>query len=198
MPEWPRPLRVQGHAHTEAQGVSYGISPSSSCPPQQWCPACPAGLDLLLGCLCHGVSLLSPWHTTPPPIVHCSLAPQAVPTQPAPVLSLGLSSRAWVSAPSPCLSISGCDAWAGGSDDLCSSHSALLFSVQLLHFSRQLWGPTDLADLSSVRWLPRRWVPFLLHSSLSGMLVPSWFLFSLFFSFVLPSYVKSFLSFLEV
>lgn len=36
-----------------------------------------------------------------------------------------------------------------------------------------------------------------LHSSLSGMLVPFWFLFSLLFSFVLPSYVKSFLPFLE-
>ena len=51
----------------------------------------------------------------------------------------------------------------------------------------------------SVMWLPRMWVPFLLHSSLLGMLVPSWFLFSLsLFYFVLPSHVKSFLPFLEV
>ena len=54
-------------------------------------------------------------------------------------------------------------------------------------------------EVTGVRWLPRVWVLFLLHSSLSGMLDPSWFLFSLsFFSFVLPSYVKSFLPFLEV
>lgn len=36
------------------------------------------------------------------------------------------------------------------------SHSALPFSVQLLCFSPWLWGPTNSADLSSVRWLPRR------------------------------------------
>ena len=27
------------------------------------------------------------------------------------------------------------------------------------------------------RWLPRMWVPFLLHSSISGMLVLTWFIF---------------------
>ena len=31
----------------------------------------------------------------------------------------------------------------------------------------------------SVRWLPRTWVLFLFHSSLSGMLVPTQFFFSL-------------------
>ena len=44
-----------------------------------------------------------------------------------------------------------------------------------------LWGfevPTSLL-ISSVRWLPRVWVPFLFHTSLSGVLVPSWFLSSL-------------------
>ena len=96
---------------------------------------------------------------------------------PSPVLSPGLTSRAWVSAPSPCPSVSGCGVCASGSDDLCGSHCALLFSVQLLCFSRGLWGPTKSANLLSVRWLPRRSVPFLLHSSLWGMLVPSWFLF---------------------
>ena len=58
-------------------------------------------------------------------------------------LIIGLSieaktSRAYVSAPSPNLSASGCGVWASGSDDLCGSHSALLFSVQLLCFSQQL------------------------------------------------------------
>ena len=53
----------------------------------------------------------------------------------------------------------------------------------------------------SVRWLPRVWVPFLFHKYLSGMVVPSWFLFSLslsLFSFDLHSYVEGFLLFLEV
>ena len=31
--------------------------------------------------------------------------------------------------------------------------------------------------LQSVKWLPRVWIPFLLHSSLYKMLVQSWFLF---------------------
>ena len=58
-------------------------------------------------------------------------------------------------------------------------------------------SPTWLIFLS-VRWPPRKWVPFLFLSSLSRMLVLSWFLFSLSFSFVLSSYIESFLPFLEV
>ena len=57
--------------------------------------------------------------------------------------------------------------------------------------------PSRPISPSAVRWLPRAWVPFLFNGSLSGMLVPSSFLF--FFSlFVLPSYVKGFLPFWEV
>ena len=44
--------------------------------------------------------------------------------------------------------VSGCGVPAGGSDDLCGSHSALLFSVQLLCLSQLLGVPFDLADLS--------------------------------------------------
>lgn len=102
---------------------------------------------------------------------------------PSPVLSQGLTSGAWVSVSSPRLRISGCVVQASGSDGLFGFHSALLFSVQLLHFSWQLWGTANSANHSSVRWLPRRWVPFLLHGSLLGMPVPSLFLFSLFFFF---------------
>ena len=69
---------------------------------------------------------------------------------PSPVLSLGLTSRASVSAPSSHASVSGCGVQADGSDDLCGSHSALLFSVQVLSFSQGLEGPSDSADLSSV------------------------------------------------
>ena len=66
-----------------------------------------------------------------------------------------------------------------------------------------LWGfevPLSWLISPLVRWLPRVWVLFFFQSSLSGVLVPSWF-FSLsvsFFPFVLPSYVKGFLPFLEV
>ena len=78
------------------------------------------------------------------------------------------------------------------------SHSALLFSVQPLRFSRLLGGPSDLADLSisqvasqdvgsfSISQLPLR--------NASPVLIP----FLCLFSFVLPGYVRSFLPFLEV
>ena len=140
--------------------------PSSSHPLHQWHLASPAGPDLLLGSLCCGIPLFSPWHTRSLPMVHCFLAPQAVPTQSAPVLSPGLTSRAYVSASSPHLSISGCGVQADGSDGLCGSHSALLFSVQLLHFSQRLEVLPTRLIFPSVRWLPRRRVPFLLHSPL--------------------------------
>ena len=54
------------------------VHPSSSYPPQQWHLASPEGPDLLLGSLCSGVLLLSPWHTAPLPMINCSLAPNAV------------------------------------------------------------------------------------------------------------------------
>ena len=92
-PELLCPLRACRHEHTLVQAVSCGRLPLLS-PPQQWCLACPAGLDLLLGSLCPGIPLLSLWRIAPPPVAHCSLAPHAVPTQPAPILSLGLTSRA--------------------------------------------------------------------------------------------------------
>ena len=148
MPEPPCPLRACGHAQAPGQGDSYGGPPLQLSPPQQWCLAAPVGQDLLPGSLCCGVPLPSPRCTIPLPVAHCSLAPQAVSMPPAPVLFLGLTSRAEVSVPSPHPSTSGCGVWAGGSDDLCSSHSALLFSVQLLCFSCRLSGPSDSADLS--------------------------------------------------
>ena len=65
-----------------------------------------------------------------------------------------------------------------------------------------LWGfEVPLSQLISplVRLFPRVWVPFLFHSSLLGVLVPSWVLsLSLFSPFVLPSYVEGFLPFLEI
>ena len=52
-----------------------------------------------------------------------------------------------------------------------------------------LWGfeaPPHLADLPVRN--PKVWIPFLFHSSLSGVLVPSWLLFSLLFLFFLLFY----------
>lgn len=66
------------------------------------------------------------------------------------------------------------------------SPAAMLFSATL--------RSTDSADLSSVRWLPRTWVPFLLHSSLLEMLVLSWFLFSFFFFFCYTQLCQEFLA----
>ena len=62
--------------------------------------------------------------------------------------------------------------------------------------------PSQLISLQ-YRWPPRMKIPFIFHNSLSGGLVPPWFLFSLlplylFFSFVIPSYVEDFLPFLKV
>ena len=107
--------------------------------------------------------------------------------------------RAWVTAPSLHPSVSVCGAGGGGADDLlaltllCSSQSSCC------NFLSKFEVPPFLLISLSVWWLPRVLVPFFFNCSLSGMLVPSWFLFSLsLFSFVIPSYVEGFLPFLEV
>ena len=68
-----------------------------------------------------------------------------------------------------------------------------------------LWGfeasPPSWLIPPSVRWPPSVQIPFLIHSSLSRVLVPSWFLFfflSLSFPFVLPNCVEIFLTLLEL
>ena len=70
----PPSERPQSLLHAHAQEVTYRVHPSSSRPPQRRHFASPAGPDLLLGSLCHGVLLRSPYHTIPPPVAHCSLA----------------------------------------------------------------------------------------------------------------------------
>ena len=50
--------------------------------PQHWHLVSPVGPDLLPGSLCHGVPLLSPWHTAPKSLM------------PSPVLSPGLTFKA--------------------------------------------------------------------------------------------------------
>ena len=87
------------------------------------------------------------WHSASQPLKHSSLALQAVSTQPTLVFSLELTPRTCISVPSPLPSVSGCGILGGGADGLHSSLSALPSSVQLLHFSLRLWGPSVLVDL---------------------------------------------------
>ena len=131
---------------------------------------------------------LLPWCSTPQPIAHhsmpmahCSLAPQAVSTQPTVVLSLELISGAWVSAPST-------------PQPQVIQAVVSQAVVQMIYATLTLLCPpqsncsTFLSDFEvppsclispSVSWLSRVWVPYLFHSSILGMLVQSWFLFSL-------------------
>lgn len=134
------------------------------CPslPQQWCLASRVGW---------------PFSWIPSALAFLSsacaaqlLSPSGCPHMPASVLSPGLPSGARVSAPSPCLRISGWGVPASGSDAaltlLClpqSSCCAFRGDFEI--------PPSQLISLS-VSCLPRRWDPFLLQSSLSGMLVP--------------------------
>ena len=79
---------------------------------------------------------------------------------------------------------------------LCPPHSsccAFLWGFEVP--SSQLISPS--ADLP-IRRLARVWVPFFFLSSLSGVIVLSWFLSLSFFPFVLPSYMEGSLPFLEV
>ena len=113
-------------------------------------------------------------------------------------LSPVLTTRAWVSVPSHSQSISDCGVLGGGTHHLCGPLSAFPSQSSCCTF---LWGfevPSILADFP-VRRLTRVWIPLVFHSSLSEVLVLSWSLsLSLFFSFVLPSYMEVVLPFLEV
>lgn len=110
-----------------------------------------------------------PWHSSPQPVLHSCLAPQAVPTcQPQ---SSPQDSPLEPESQHPArLRISGWGVPASGSDAaltlLClpqSSCCAFRGDFEI--------PPSQLISLS-VSCLPRRWDPFLLQSSLSGMLVP--------------------------
>ena len=73
---------------------------------------------------------------------------------------------------------------------------ALCFAVlsSAAALSPRTWRSHQLSWSFTVRWLPRRWLALLLHGSLSGMLVPSWFLFSLFFFFCSTQLCQEFLA----
>ena len=60
-----------------------------------------------------------------------------------------------------------------------SLYFALLSPVAVFAFLSDFEVPPSQLISPWVKWLPRMWVPFLFHSSLSRLLVPSLFLFSL-------------------
>ncbi|XP_020951808.1 classical arabinogalactan protein 9-like [Sus scrofa] len=97
-----------------------------------------------------------PWRSPPQPIAHhfpargaVLLCPSGCPhiPSPSPLPRTDLPSLSLNAQPPPAPSASVCGVQAGGADDLCSSHSALPSSVQLLCFSPRLRGPSGSADL---------------------------------------------------
>ena len=118
--ESPSPLQAYGHVPTLVQGVSYGglpllLSPSSTMASCLSCRSRPSPRFPLL------------WHSPSQPSCGALLlSPLGClhTTNPSPIPGTDLWSL--MSASKPCPSISGCGVQAGGSDDLCSSYSALL------------------------------------------------------------------------
>ena len=109
-----------------------------------------------------------------------------------------LTSKAWVSVPSYRLSVPGCGIPVDGTDGLCGSLCFALLSPPNFEAPPPSWLVSP-----SVRWPPRVRIPFLFHSSISEVLVPTWFPFfsfslSFFSPFVLLSYMEGFSPFLEV
>ena len=111
--------------HAGAQGVFYGGCPSSSHLPNT------GALSLLQVQIFSQVPSVVAFHSPalsillPPPSTHGFLVPQAVSTPPTPARSQGLTSGSQVLVPSLHLSFSAFGLCTSGSDDLCSSHSAL-------------------------------------------------------------------------
>ena len=144
------------------------------------------------------------WLSTRQSVASCCIAPQAICTQLTLGLHMELTSGAWVSVPNPCLSVSDCGvqgwwSWFFVQFSFCFSlisPAAALFSEALSFCLHLSWPPHQLGP-------PRVQIPFLFHSSWSGLLVSSWYPFfssslSLSFSFVLHSHVEVFFPFLEV
>ena len=128
------------------------------------------------------------WCSAPQPMVHHSLSPQGVPTQPI-LVFLELTSGTWVLEPRPpkclkawCPRVVVPMVWAA-LFLLCPPQSGCCALFQGFDI------PLSWLISHSVEWIPRVWVLFLFHSSLLGVLVPSWsyFFLSLFFPFILPS-----------
>ena len=73
--------------------------------------------------------------------------------------------------------------WAS-TDLLWSSFCFAFLTLAVVLFSKALKHPPCPGwSFPSVSFPPRVWIPFLFHSSLWGVLVPSWFLFFFFFLF---------------
>ena len=117
------------------------------------------------------------WRSTPQPVAHSSLTPQAVSTHPTLVHSLSLSTQ-----PPP--SLSGCGVW-----ECWYKWSVWLSSCLALLSPVPALCPETLRSLcsrGSLYWLHGfKKVFFLFHSSLSVVLVQSCFFLSFFFFFLL-------------
>ena len=198
-----KPLVVTGHAYLWSLRSLWQFAPTTCCPqeaPHAWKPA-HAQIKIFLwpSCLsslsfsvtmapCFSCRPKLPpvlpwlWLSTPQPVVHHFLAPQAISTQPTLVLSLELTSRPWVSVPSPHPSISGWWYHWFGCPSLCFALLRLAIAPfsEALRFPLHLSWSCQVGGLSGSRFLSSFTAP-------SQVLVPSWFLFfpllSLFFSF---------------
>ena len=152
--------------------------PSSSHSPQQWHLASPMGPGLLLntlgcGVIAHGAPLPRSLRLCPHSQPQSSLQnrpPKPKSQCPAPIrVSQAVLSQAVVLMVCVALSL------------LCPPQSSCC------PFLQGFGDPPPPSQLisPSVRWPPRVWIPFPFHSSLSGVLVLSWFLCSSLLSLVL-------------
>ena len=101
------------------------------------------------------------WHFVPLPMAHCSLDSLGCLHIANPSPLPGTESQ----HPAPAQASQAVVFRGSGTDGLRRFLSALSSSVQLLHFSLWLWCLSILVDLLV------RWIPFLSHSILSGVLL---------------------------
>ena len=155
--------------------IPMSVYPSSSCLPQQWPLTSSVGPGLLSWSLDCGTLLPRPWHTIPSGCLHTA--------NPSPLPRTDLQNLSLSAQPQPehlplwCLG-AGVQMMCAVLTMLCppqSSCCAFLCNLEVP------W--TWLIPL--IRCLPRVWVPFLFHSSCSGMIVQSFFFFFLLFNQVM-------------
>ena len=173
------PMPVSLHVCRER--CSIVVPPSSFCTPQQWqwCLAFPVGPGLLLCSLgCRA------------PVAHCSLAPWFCfrIANPSPLHGLFCSPSLHAQPLPKCLRLWHPRRWYG---DLCVS----LLSLPQSSCCTFLWG-FEFPSRSWLIFLPVRclpvWISFVVQSSLSGVLVLAWWLFSF------PLCISFYLSFYPV
>ena len=141
----------------------------------------------------------TPWHSTPQPLSHCFLAPQVVTTQPRnwpPKPESQHPAPAWVyQAMVPedigTKGLCGCLSFCPPQSNCCTFFYGFEAPISTGWSPCQLGTLPGCVSLSSFTALPQEW-----WSHPDSLLF--FFSLSLFFSFVLPSYMEGFLPFLEV